>query len=316
MKKVYFRADASATIGYGHFIRTLALADMLKDDFDCTFFTCHPTLYQVSEMEKVCLFITLQEETHYDDFLSYLQGDEIIVLDNYFFSSDYQKLIKEKGCKLVCFDDLHDKHYYADIVIGYGQNQTALISAESYSQLCLGLQWVPLRPEFRRNFRPMKSFVEIKYIVVSLGGSASYSLLNSLLSKIDHFFDLEDIIVIIGEEEYTSPKLKANLNIFRNITAQDIVTIFTAVDFGFFSASTICIEALACGLPFACGYYVDNQVEFYHYLCSEKIAHGVGNLYEYTTIGNEIYNFKSEFDCKLLIQTEVNYKNIIQSLCL
>lgn len=48
MQKIYFRADASATIGYGHFIRTLALADMLKDDFDCTFFTCHPTSYQVS----------------------------------------------------------------------------------------------------------------------------------------------------------------------------------------------------------------------------------------------------------------------------
>ena len=63
MKKIYFRADASATIGYGHFIRTLALADMLKDDFDCTFFTCHPTSYQVSEMEKVCPFIPLQEET-------------------------------------------------------------------------------------------------------------------------------------------------------------------------------------------------------------------------------------------------------------
>ena len=26
MQKIYFRADASATIGYGHFIRTLALA--------------------------------------------------------------------------------------------------------------------------------------------------------------------------------------------------------------------------------------------------------------------------------------------------
>ena len=51
MQKIYLRADASAAIGYGHFIRTLALADMLKDDFDCTFFTCHPTSYQVSEME-------------------------------------------------------------------------------------------------------------------------------------------------------------------------------------------------------------------------------------------------------------------------
>ena len=70
---------------------------MLKDDFDCTFFTCHPTSYQVSEMEKVCPFIPLQEETHSADFLSHLQGDEIVVLDNYFFTTDYQLAIKQKA---------------------------------------------------------------------------------------------------------------------------------------------------------------------------------------------------------------------------
>ena len=51
-KKIYFRADASAQIGYGHFIRTLAIADMLKSEFDCTFFTVSPTEYQVGEMTK------------------------------------------------------------------------------------------------------------------------------------------------------------------------------------------------------------------------------------------------------------------------
>ena len=76
MQKIYFRADASATIGYGHFIRTLALADMLKDDFDCTFFTCHPTSYQVSEMEKVCPFIPLQMGKEISRMRFLLQGDE------------------------------------------------------------------------------------------------------------------------------------------------------------------------------------------------------------------------------------------------
>ena len=33
-RKIYFRADAGVDIGYGHFTRTLALADMLKDDFE------------------------------------------------------------------------------------------------------------------------------------------------------------------------------------------------------------------------------------------------------------------------------------------
>ena len=58
-RKIYFRADASATIGYGHFIRTLALVDMLKDDFDCIFFTTSPSAYQIEEMGKVCRYIAL-----------------------------------------------------------------------------------------------------------------------------------------------------------------------------------------------------------------------------------------------------------------
>ena len=61
------------------------------------FLLVHPTPYQVEEMEKVCPFIPLQEETHSADFLSHLQGDEIVVLDNYFFTTDYQRAIKQKA---------------------------------------------------------------------------------------------------------------------------------------------------------------------------------------------------------------------------
>ena len=132
LKKNYFRADAA--IGYGHFVRTLALADMLKADFACTFFTCHPTAYQIGEMEQVCPYVALREETHFDDFLSRLRGDEIVVLDNYFFTTDYQRAIKEKGCRLVCVDDMHDKHYVADVVINHGQTDENLFSAEAYMQ--------------------------------------------------------------------------------------------------------------------------------------------------------------------------------------
>ena len=76
-RKIYFRADASATIGYGHFVRTLALADMLKNDFDCTFFTSSPSAYQIEEMGKVCNHISLNEETKFEDFINLLEGDEI-----------------------------------------------------------------------------------------------------------------------------------------------------------------------------------------------------------------------------------------------
>ena len=60
MKKIYFRADASSDIGYGHFVRSLALADILKDYFDCYFATIHPTEYQLKEISKVCQYYRFQ----------------------------------------------------------------------------------------------------------------------------------------------------------------------------------------------------------------------------------------------------------------
>lgn len=120
-RKIFFRADAGAQIGYGHFIRTLALADMLRDDFDCTFYTQSPSTYQQREADKVCPLVSLpSDDSKFERFLEYLIGDEIVVLDNYFYTSDYQKQIKDKGCKLVHIDDIHDRHFYADLIINHG----------------------------------------------------------------------------------------------------------------------------------------------------------------------------------------------------
>ena len=95
-RKIFFRADAGAQIGYGHFIRTLALADMLRDDFDCTFFTQSPSEYQQREAEEVCPLVALpSDDSKFEEFIDCLKGEEFVVLDNYFYTSEYQKQIKE-----------------------------------------------------------------------------------------------------------------------------------------------------------------------------------------------------------------------------
>ena len=121
--KIYFRADGNADIGLGHVIRCLALADMLKEEFECVFATRFVNKYINEEIQKTCSsYIKLKEKhgEHYEEFLSFIEKEDIVVLDNYFFTTDYQKKIKNIGCKLVCIDDMHDKHYVADAVINHG----------------------------------------------------------------------------------------------------------------------------------------------------------------------------------------------------
>lgn len=44
------------------------------------------------------------------------------------------------------------------------------------------------------------------------------------------------------------------------------------------SASSVTIEAIACELDIICGYYEENQCEFYDYLNHNNIVFGIGNF--------------------------------------
>ena len=94
---MYFRADADDTIGYGHWVRSLALADMLKEDFECIFCTQSPTDYQKKEMSRVCRYLELpSDDRKFSFFLELLDGDEIVVLDNFFFHDRLSAIDKNK----------------------------------------------------------------------------------------------------------------------------------------------------------------------------------------------------------------------------
>lgn len=279
-KKIYFRADAGVDIGYGHFIRTLALADMLKDNFDCVYYTVSPTLYQKEELGKVCNFVSLEQESHFESFLLFLKGDEIVILDNYFFTTDYQRQIKAKGCKLVCIDDMHDKHYFADIVINHGLSNSAKFSIEGYTQLCLGYSWALLRSPFRKNRALSSKASKAKLdVVICFGGSDFNDLTGRFLDALVSEESINHLIAIVGDKYDTEFKISSSkVSYLHNLSANKMADIFRNSDLAFLSASTVCMEALSCGTLVAAGYYVDNQEELYSELSSKQMIYSLGNL--------------------------------------
>ncbi|MEG0796905.1 MAG: UDP-2,4-diacetamido-2,4,6-trideoxy-beta-L-altropyranose hydrolase [Odoribacter sp.] len=281
MRKIFFRADAGADIGYGHFIRTLALADMLKNDFECVFVTQSPTEYQRSEVSKICRLVEVPAtEEKFGLFLEMLEGDEIVVLDNYFYDTDYQRKIKEKGCKLVCIDDMHDKHYVADVVINHGLTDPLCFDVEPYTQLCLGFEWALLR----------KPFLEAKpcderergHWVVSFGGVDCYDLTLKFAKQLEKFDTVKKITAIVGDGYKDEQQLKTltKVNVLKKLSAEAIANLFCRVEGAILPASTISMEAIACGCPVISGFFVDNQKEIYQYAINQKRAQGIGNLLE------------------------------------
>lgn len=275
-RKIYFRADAGPDIGYGHYIRSLALADMLKQDYDCTMFTQSPTEYQLKEAKDVCDVIELPAgETRFAIFLDYLKGDEIVVLDNYFFTTDYQQSIKAKGCKLVCIDDMHDKHYIADAVINSCINNKLIFDVEPQTQLCLGAKYTLLRAPFLEKHDVTKS---IKWIV-SFGGSDPYDLTRKFVELL-HQNGIKNIVAIVGDAYQYKENLeqKKGVSVLSKLSASEMAFYLAKTENIICSASTICYEALSQQCNVYAGWYVDNQKEFYEELVTHQLIIPLGNL--------------------------------------
>lgn len=275
-RKVYFRADAGPNIGYGHYIRSLALADMLKQDFDCTMFTQMPTDYQLRECEAVCPIVALpDDDSKFEKFLEYLRGDEIVVLDNYFFTTDYQRAIKAKGCKLVCIDDMHDKHYVADVVINHGCTGASLFDIEPYTKLCLGMDYALLRRPF---WKPAKCERIPKTYAICFGGSDAYNITYKYANELSK--KNGKIIAVVGDSYQYEDTLKTlpNVEIRKRLSADEMASLFSSVENVICSVSTTCYEALRCGARVYAGWYVDNQKEVYEMWAKNGYILPLGNL--------------------------------------
>ena len=280
-RKIYFRADAGPEIGYGHYIRSVALADMLKQDFDCTMFTQTPTDYQLRECESVCPIVVLpNDDTKFDKFLEYLHGDEIVVLDNYFFTTDYQCAIKAKGCKLVCIDDMHDKHYVADVVINHGCDNPTLFDKEEYTHLCLGFDYALLRRPFLENHNDIER--QKGLFVVCFGGSDPHNLTHKYVEHLIISQGVSQVVAVVGDGYQYQDTLNTipNVEVRSRLSASEIANLFCNAEAVVCSASTTAYEALACGARVYAGRYVDNQLDFYKHLCTSKAVVPLGNLLE------------------------------------
>lgn len=277
-QKVYIRADADNQIGFGHFIRCVALADIIKSKYDVVLFSRNPSHFQYNECEGICRLESLpSDDTKFDTFLSILHGSEIVVLDNYFFKSEYQKAIKDKGCSLVVLGS-NDRHYYADAVINFTNLSASQFSKEPYTKMCLGLQWSILRKPFYGSIaidRKPNSFI------ICIGGTDQFCFAEKFSSVLLSHYPQLSIKVLstdrIGEQRITQFHRRS---IFTgiNLSADDMAMEFRSAEYVLVSASGVAIEALSQEANVISGYYVPNQHNIYKTLVAEDYIWPIGDF--------------------------------------
>jgi len=200
--KAIFRTDSSATIGTGHVMRCLALADALRGRGIEVQFICRilpgdlrsvieERAYPVvtlppsgnAEAESKDVNSGLDEDSDAEQTISAIGGspcDQLIV-DHYRIAADWERRLRPHAANLMVIDDFTDRQHYCDTLLNQNFLDGSDIRYEevvpSRCRLLLGPRYALLRPEYaahRRMLRPRDGAV--RRVLVFFGGSDPLNL--------------------------------------------------------------------------------------------------------------------------------------------
>lgn len=266
MKEILIRADGDATIGLGHLIRCTALADMLKSDFGIHFF-CRmiPEKVAAGIVEQgYRLDVQDDEELFFDA----INKESIVVIDGYNFDSLYQQKIKDRGAVLVCIDDLHNREFFADLIINHAPGISYQdYRAQQYTQFALGPEYALLRPAFLKAATQKRQISKIETLLICFGGADISNLTQKALEAAVDIPQLQKIYVVTGAAyRYQSTLVQLvtdKVELYEAVDENKMLQLMQRADAAIVPSSGILFEVLAAGCIAFSGYYVDNQQEVY-----------------------------------------------------
>ncbi|HOU98297.1 MAG TPA: UDP-2,4-diacetamido-2,4,6-trideoxy-beta-L-altropyranose hydrolase [Bacteroidales bacterium] len=274
-KRVLFRVDGGRKIGLGHLVRSIALADIIINNFDVYFFSLEIPFALKEELVK--RNIKLIEIANEDDFYEKINENDIVVLDGYHFDLNYKQNLKSKQCNLVSILDFVEVDNISDVIINH--NPALNINNYPYKKenqtLALGADYSLLRKSFLEQSKIEKKIPINDTVFACFGGSDSLNLTLKTLKVLIEYFNFKKINLVVGSEYCVTNELvkllekDARIKLLKNISEQELVKVFLESKIAIVSASTILLEAIACGtIPIIC-YYADNQKCFHDYVVKE-----------------------------------------------
>ncbi|MBK9525486.1 MAG: UDP-2,4-diacetamido-2,4,6-trideoxy-beta-L-altropyranose hydrolase [Bacteroidetes bacterium] len=323
--RIILRADGGAVQGMGHVVRCLALAEILRGTYAVSFAIQEPeesTLLEIRMVVKEILILPKVTDYKIDalNFLPHINKGDIVVLDGYHFTTDYEKSIRSVHCKLVLIDDLHSWHHVADFIFNSADSvKESDFSAEPYTRYFLGLRYVLLRKPFIANTPVAKRKSEISSVFLNMGASDSGNLTMKFTNALSNMKGIREIHLMLGAVNVHTPLIQklagevtnVNIQIHCDIPAEKIVSILLQCDLAICPASTISMECCAVGIPMISGYTIENQKGVLEGLTQHKVLVNLGDL---RLIDMEMFQTKLKDlinNLGLLEEMVVNQRNLI-----
>ncbi|MBF9253779.1 UDP-2,4-diacetamido-2,4,6-trideoxy-beta-L-altropyranose hydrolase [Pontibacter sp. 172403-2] len=284
--RIIFRADGNSKIGLGHVVRSLALASMLREEFECVFAIQSPDKNLQEQIKQVCHglillpFCTPEAERFRHELDAYLSEKEIVVLDGYHFETAYQESIKAKGCPFFCIDDIHRYTFIADAVL----NQAGGVAPEKYktapyTKLLLGPAYALLRPPFLQASKSGRSMPASPLkLLLNMGGADPENYTLQVATELAGVESINHIEIVTGGAYKHQQALerwltyKPKYKLYQNLDATQMCQLMQECAIAVTSASGVAYEYAAVGGALFVLKTADNQQALFEFLTDSGIA--------------------------------------------
>ena len=283
---VLIRADSSSSIGTGHLMRCLTLADGFRETETSVAFVCRELPGNINDMVVKRGYRLLVVPTGRDlppsgggrqsqssplekDFREYdaLHTRAVIasegkfdwlIVDHYGLDERWERAMRDRAVHIMVIDDLARNHD-CDLLLdqNYHENQETLYAALTppYCRLLLGPTHALLRPEFaeaRKNIRERDGI--IRRILIFMGGADQHNVTEIALGAI-RIVGRADITVdvVVGAANPHGERIEAACRSLLNCTCHhrvgDMAELMGAADLAIGAPGSTTWERCCLGLP-------------------------------------------------------------------
>lgn len=280
--KVVIRADSSVTIGSGHIMRCLTLAECLREygvtvAFICTALAGNVTELAVKKGFQVHWLSTKADadwETDAQATIAVLAKMDIpvdwLVVDHYKLDARWEKVVQSYTRRIMVIDDLANRQHECELLLDANYFHKPDIRYDGLvptsAKLLFGPQYALLRSEFFRMGTLRQRGGTVKRMLVFYGGSDPTNETGKLLTALSVLPDRKFAVdVVVGMANPYKEEIKRQCLLLNNVRffcqVDNMAEMMTQADLAFGAGGTALWERCCLGLPSIVTAVAENQVE-------------------------------------------------------
>lgn len=276
-RTVFIRADANREIGWGHVVRTSALAEgLVSRGFAVTYFVRKSDAAAISFLEKKFNVVRLRRElVHHGKAQGPDRSGSWLILDQYGWTASGQAALRSVGWKLLCVDDFAGGRLEGDIILNPSL-QHARYRVGKGTKLLLGSSYALLRREFRaKPPRRRREPLHARKILVTFGGGDRHGLGPRLGQVVGRSVPRAHVRLVAGLSA-SVPRVDSRVTVVRGASAAQMRRMMEWCDLAISSASSTVWELSYLGVPTAVMECAGNQRPLLRELRRRSLALDLG----------------------------------------